>query len=267
LRIITVASGKGGVGKTTLVGNLGVALAQNDNRVVLFDGDLGLANLDVVLGVKSETTLQHAIEGVASLKDIMVSGPAGVKVVTGSSGIGKMLRLSRKRLEAFLAQISEIESDTDYLIFDAAAGADAKVMTFLKMADEALLITTPDPSSIVDAYATAKILFRNKPDAVVRIIVNMVESKEQASKVFNALQSAISKFIDKPVYFGGYVRLDLRAAECARMRKPFVQADPSSPASKDMKSLAISLKLSAFPKSSLQSKSSSSRAKDGEIAC
>jgi flagellar biosynthesis protein FlhG len=241
LRIITLASGKGGVGKTVLAANIGVVLAESGYNVLLFDADLGLANLDVVLGVKSEVTVQHAIDGIASLREVMVEGPAGVRVITGSSGVGKMIRLSRKRLEAFLQQLSEIEKEIDFLIFDAAAGADAKVITFLRTADEALLVTTPDPTSIVDVYAVAKVLFRNKPDALVRILVNMVENEQQAQRVFSAVQSAVTKFIDKPVHYGGFVHFDPLAAQLVRERTPFVQAAPNLPASRDVKSIAAKI--------------------------
>lgn len=238
MRIITVASGKGGVGKTILTANIGVALAESGYNVLLFDADLGLANLDVVLGVKSEVTIQHAIDGITSFRKLIVKGPSGVNVVTGNSGVGKMLRLSRKRLEAFLQQVSDVEKETDFLIFDAAAGADAKVMTFLKSADEALLVTTPDPSSIIDVYSVVKVLFRNKPDAFVRILVNMAECEEQAKKVFSTIQSAVTKFIDKPVHYAGYVHFDQSAAQIVRQRIPFVKSAPNLTASRDIKKVA-----------------------------
>lgn len=238
MRIITVASGKGGVGKTTLVANIGIALAESGHRVVLFDGDLGLANLDVVLGVKSDVRVQHAVEGDASLSDAMVEGPRGVKVITGDSGLGKMIRLSRKRLEALLEQVHEFASTTDFLIFDAAAGADAKVITFARAADEVVLVVTPDPASIVDAYATAKVLFRSKPEACVRVVVNMAESQEQALKVYRAVKSAVRQFVGKSVYFGGSVSFDSRVSSYGRAKSPFVMSTPRFHVSLDVKRVA-----------------------------
>jgi flagellar biosynthesis protein FlhG len=248
LKVITVASGKGGVGKTTLVANIGIALAESGNRVVLFDGDLGLANLDVVLGVKSGVRVQHVIDGSASLKDAMVEGPAGVKVISGDSGLGKMIRLSRKRLETMLEQAKELAPITDFLIFDASAGADAKVITFARAADEVVLIVTPDPASIVDAYATAKVLFRSKPDARVWVVVNMVESKEQAQKVYRALQSAVKEFVGKPVHFGGSVSFDTRVSSCNRSKSPFALKAPDSQVSRELRTVACMISTTSISK-------------------
>ncbi|OFX16850.1 MAG: hypothetical protein A2Z18_09950 [Armatimonadetes bacterium RBG_16_58_9] len=152
-----------------------------------------------------------------------------------------MIRLSRRRLEAFLPQVCEIEEETDFLVFDAASGADAKVTTFMRSADQVLLVATPDPASIVDVYATAKVLFRNRPDAFVQIVVNMVEDEHQAQRVFAAVQSATNKFIGGAVYYGGFVRLDRRAAQLARQRQVFVEVAPDLPASRDIRAIAARL--------------------------
>ena len=241
MKIITVASGKGGVGKTTLTANLGVALASSGQRVVLFDADLGLANLDVVLRLKTDLTVQHVLQGVVPMSEAAVQGPAGIRVVTGSSGIGAMLRLSRKRLEALLSQVRELEDSTDILIFDAASGADARVMTFLKMADQAILVTTPDPTSVVDCYSTAKVLFRCKKDAMVRVVVNQVKDDDQARRSFDAIESAARTFLHKQVSYLGCVREDRAAAEMARTRGPFVLDAPDLPVSNDIRALAADL--------------------------
>lgn len=238
MKIITVASGKGGVGKTTLVANIGIALTQSGHRVVLFDGDLGLANLDVVLGLKSETRLRHAIDGIVGLSEAIVEGPAGVKVITGDSGLGKMIRLSRKRLEALLEQVDDFAATTDFLIFDASAGADAKVMTFARKADEVVLVVTPDPASIVDAYATAKVLFRAKPDAQVRIVVNMAQSEKQAQKAFAAVQSAVKQFIGKTIHFSGAVSFDPEVSSYNRSKSPFVLNTPNFHVSDEVRKVA-----------------------------
>lgn len=238
MKIITVASGKGGVGKTTLVANIGIALAEKGCRVVLFDGDLGLANLDVILGIKSDQRVQHLIDGSASIAEAMVDGPSGVKVITGDSGIGKMIRLSRKKLLSLLEQVNELASRADYLIFDAAAGADAKVIALAGAADEVVLVVTPDQTSIVDAYATAKVLFRSKPDACVRVVVNMAESNEQAVKVFKAVQLAAKEFVGKSVNFGGAVSVDTRISVCNRSKAPIVSSMPDCAVSREIKKVA-----------------------------
>lgn len=238
MKTIAVASGKGGVGKTTLTANLGVALAQAGQRVVLFDADLGLANLDIALGMKSEINLQHVIEGVVRMHEAASPSSYGVRVVTGSSGISSMLRLSRKRLEALLSQTTEFAQNTDVLIFDVASGADARVMTFLKTADQTILVTTPDPASIVDCYSTAKVLFRYKKDAVVNIVVNRTEDENQAQKAFETIELATQKFLHKTVNYLGYVRNDSEAAEIIRTRKPFVLTAGHLQVSRDVRTVA-----------------------------
>lgn len=149
-----------------------------------------------------------------------------------------MIRLSRKRLGAFLEQTRELASTTDLLIFDAAAGADAKVMTFARAADEVVLVITPDPASIVDAFATAKVLFRSEPDAKVRVVVNMAESQEQALKVYRALESAVRQFIKKTVYYSGGILFDSRVSSCNRNKTPFVLGERSLHVSQDVRRVA-----------------------------
>lgn len=245
MNTIAVASGKGGVGKTTLTANLGVALARKNKRVVLFDADLGLADLDVMLGVKAEASVQDAIDGVVGLREVMVEGPAGVKLIPGSSGVAKMMRLSRKRLEGFLEELTDLSKDTDYLIFDASAGADARVVTFMRAADSVLLVATPDPASITDAYATIKVLHRYQRDANVRVLVNMAENEQQGAKVFDVIQSIATKFLKKDLTYAGCVRYDPLAVQMVRQRKSFMESAPMSPASCDLRKVAESL-VSAF---------------------
>jgi len=241
LRTIAVASGKGGVGKTTLVANLGVALASEGQRTVLFDGDLGLANLDVVLGLKSEMNIQHVLEGTVPMSQCTAVGPAGLRVVTGSSGASAMLRLSRKRLEALLAQKAEFADSTDYLIFDCASGADPRVMTFLLAADQVVLVTTCDPSSIVDCYSTAKVLFRYRSDAEIGVVVNRAPDARVAERACETVQSAAKEFLHKPIDYLGHVSDHPVVAEVARKRDLFVVVRPDLTASRDVVRLASRL--------------------------
>lgn len=238
MKTIAVASGKGGVGKTTFTANLGVALASRGLRVALFDADLGLANLDVALGMKSELNIQHVVGGFATMSDAAVEGPEGVRVITGGSGIASMIRLSRKRLESVLDQIAELEEGTDVLIFDVSSGVDAKVMTFLKLADEVVLVTNPEPNSVVDAYTTAKVLFRHRKDAEVNIVVNRASDEKQAQVTFQTIKSAARKFLHKQLGYMGSVKEDLAAARIAHAHKPFVTTAPELTASRDIVKIA-----------------------------
>lgn len=241
MKTIAITGGKGGCGKTNLSANLGIALAQLGQSVTVFDADLGLANLDIVLGVRSEFTLQDVLSGDKLLTEIVTPGPGGVQFIPGGSGVKSLLTVGPKKLKVFLSQVPELAATTDILIFDTGAGIDPKVTSFLRASDETVLITTPDPACVIDSYATVKTLLRLDPSAKVRVILNMVKHDAQAAYVFNKLQGIVSGFLTKELVYGGSVRMDLRAQEFIRRRVPFVLGDPSLPASQDVKSAAASL--------------------------
>lgn len=242
MKTLAVTSGKGGVGKTNLSANLAIQLAQRGERTVVFDADIGLANLDVVLGVKSIFTLQSVLTGERRLSQVVAVGPGGIRFVAGGSGIETLVNLTGPRADNFLSQLGELEESTDVLIFDTGAGIDGNVMTFLEAADEVLLVITPDPASITDGYATAKALLMRKPEATVRVILNMVDSEAQARAVFAKVYSIAQQFLGKRLEFGGFVRQDLRALHFIRQRTPFILGDPNTPASRDVANIAAALR-------------------------
>jgi flagellar biosynthesis protein FlhG len=241
MRTLAVTSGKGGVGKTNLSANLGIALSEAGKRVVVFDADLGLANLDVVLGVKPAWTLQHVLAGEKKLHEIVGSGPGGVGYIAGGSGVGALVTLAGPELDRFLTDLVELELGTDILVFDTGAGVDNMVMTFLEAADETLLVTTPDPASITDAYATAKMLWARKPTATIRVILNMVADQAHAKAVFAKIQTISQQFLGKSLVYGGHIHSDPKAVACIRSRRPFVLADPTCHAAQDVRAIAADL--------------------------
>lgn len=238
MKILTVTSGKGGVGKTNMAANLGIALSQLGNRVVLFDADLGLANLDLVLGTSAEYSLHHAIDGNLCLSDVIANGPGGVRFLSGGAGVSKLINISKKRLQNFLLELVQLDATTDYLIFDTGAGVDARVMTFLKAADEVVLVVTPDPASVADAYATIKVLLRSKKDARIQVLMNQVESERQAEAVYRKLNDIAGHFLDAHLDYGKFVRQDPEISQWIRLRQPFVLADPRLNASRDVVNVA-----------------------------
>jgi flagellar biosynthesis protein FlhG len=241
MRTLAVTSGKGGVGKTNLSANLGIALAARGQRVLVFDADIGLANLDVVLGCRANATLQHVVSGEKSLEEVIQPGPGGIRFVAGGSGVEALVNLEGPTSARFLDDLAKLESKTDFLIFDTGAGIDGNVMTFLTAADEVLIIVTPDPASLTDGYATAKALWMRRPDAAVRVILNMVDDESQARAVYAKLYSIAMQFLGKSLKYGGHVRLDSRAVACIRQRRPFVLAEPGLMATQDVKSIAANL--------------------------
>lgn len=248
MRLLSVTSGKGGVGKTNISANLGIALSQLGYRVVLFDADLGLANLDVVLGANAEYSLHHALDGNMCLGDVIANGPGGIRFLSGGSGVSKLINVSRKRLQNFLLELSQLETSTDVLIFDTGAGVDQRVLTFLRAADEVLIVVTPDPASIADAYATIKVLLRNKKNANIQILMNQVEHERQAEVIYRKLNDIAGHFLEANLSYTGSIRQDAEIVPFIRARHPFVIADPRLKASKDvvMVAKAIAKRTSVF---------------------
>ncbi len=238
MRVLSVTSGKGGVGKTNISANLGISLAQFGYRVVVFDADLGMANLDVVLGTSAEFSLHHALDGNLCLAEVIANGPAGMRFVSGGSGVSKLLNVSKKRLQTFLMELAQLEDSTDVLIFDTGAGVDQRVLTFLKAADEVIVVVTPDPASITDAYATIKVLIRNQKDANVQILMNQVESEKQGEAIYQKLNDIAGHFLEADLTYLGCVRNDPEIVYHIRHRQPFVLADPRLKASRDIVDIA-----------------------------
>jgi flagellar biosynthesis protein FlhG len=237
MRVLAVTSGKGGVGKTNLSANLAIALSMRGERVTVFDADIGLANLDVVLGVPAKGTLQQVVSGEKKLMELLADGPGGIKFLGGGSGIETMLNLSGRAGDAFIAELRTLETSTDFLVFDTGAGIDANVMTFLAAADEVLVVVTPDPASMTDGYATIKAILGRNPETKMRVVMNLVDDEAQGKAVFARLSSIAQQFLGAPLVYAGFVRTDPRAAAAVRKRKPWM-IDPTMPASQDVNRVA-----------------------------
>jgi len=234
VKTIAITSGKGGVGKTSLSSNLSIALSQFGQNVVLFDADLQLANVDVALGIQAEHTLRDVVNGDVTLKDSLAVGPGGIRVAVGGSAVAKLMNAGPKRMGAFFEQVEGLSESTDFLIYDTASGLENRVTAFLQRSDEVILVTTPDPTAITDAYATAKVLFKKQPEAVIRVLVNMVNSPEEAYGLYGHLNSVCKRFLDKELHFLGHVRADSRAAHATRVRRPVMVQYPDSAAALDV---------------------------------
>jgi flagellar biosynthesis protein FlhG len=241
VRSIAVTSGKGGVGKTNISANLAISLSKQRKRVVVFDADIGLANLDVVLGCKADGTLQDVVSGEKLLKEVMHPGPGGIRFIPGGSGVDTLFTLNEAQRDRFLGELAGLESDADFLIFDTGAGIDGNVMTFLTAADEVFIVVTPDPASLTDGYATAKALFKSKPEARVSLVINMVVSEGEARQVYGHLAAIAERFLSAKLLFAGYVRMDPGAVAFIRKRVPFTIGNPHLPASADVARIALTV--------------------------
>lgn len=241
LRTIAITSGKGGVGKTSLAVNLGLLMAGEGHRVALLDGDMGLANVDVLLGLKPKFTLRHVVEGQKELNEIMLRGPNGLYVIPASRGVEAMAHLPAAEQAKLLERLAHLEGLIDILLIDTAAGISPNVLSLILAADEAIVVTIPEPTAITDAYAVIKVLSRHRADACAGILMNMVEGVSQAEEVFTQLQRVIQHFLQVEVRFTGHVFRDECVGRAVCEQKPFSICFPYARASRSLLELARSL--------------------------
>jgi len=238
---VAVTSGKGGVGKTSTSVNLAIALASRGSRAVLLDADLGLANVEVLLGLNSLYNLQHVIDGEKSINQIMVQGPGGIYVVPGSSGLAKFADLDAPARDNVLTGLKELQEGNDFIIVDTMAGIGQNATAFAAAADEVLLVTTPEPSAIVDAYAMIKTVSGMRSDAVFRVVVNMVTNKQQASAVFSKLNTVAQQYLDRHLTYLGHIVRDSHVSQGVMQTYPFSLRFPAAPATKCVQDIAYRL--------------------------
>ena len=243
LKIIGRASGKGGVGKTTISTNLAVALAESGHQVMLFDGDLGLANAQLALGIQAEYNFSHVISGEKSLKEIVVRGPSGIFVVPGASGIGKMADLGEAELRGVVQSFSEFQEPLDYLIVDAAAGIAPSVTTFLKACHETLVVVRDEPSSIADAYGIIKVLATEHDYKNIGLIPNAVPDQRSGQLLYQRLNAVAVKFLNLDLEYTYSIESDETVLEAARKYTPVLTHSPGSTAARDFRKLAKEVQL------------------------
>ncbi len=230
-RTIAVTSGKGGVGKSNIALNMAIAAAKLGHRVTLVDADLGLANIDVLADLKTRYNIAHVISGRKNIVEIIADGPAGIKVIPGASGLASLADLPEDRRERLVAQLEYLESTADLVFVDTGAGINRNVIDFAAAADDALVLATPEPTSIMDAYATIKVLSRQADYGNVHILMNMVSGGSEAERIANQIIRVSKDFLGMCVEPAGYVVRDDAVEAAVRSRRPFMLAYPGSHAS------------------------------------
>lgn len=241
LRVMAFVSGKGGVGKTNIAANLAVTLARRGRQVLLVDADLGLANVDIILGLTTRYTLYDVVCGEVSLPEILVPGPGGVRVLPASSGVYEMTCLDDQQRYAILDQIDTLEDSVDTVLIDNAAGISRDVQFFVGAAREVMVVTDPEPTSISDAYATIKVLRQRGTNRHFHLLVNNVENGEEAREVFRRLTRVTGRFLDVSISLFGSIPRDENINRAVMARRALVDIFPHSPASERFRLLATKL--------------------------
>ncbi len=238
IQVIAVTGGKGGVGKSNVSVNLSLALAQLQQRVMLLDADLGLANIDVLLGIRANKTLADVLSGECDLRDILVNGPGGIKIVPAASGVQRMAALTPQQHGALIQAFSTLGDQLDVLVIDTAAGISDTVVSFVSAAQEILMVVCDEPSSITDAYALIKLLNKEYNIHRVRVIANMVNNTKEGQLLFNKLSQVCERFLDISMQYVGAIPADENVRKAVQRQKPVLEYAPRCKAAQAYKQIA-----------------------------
>jgi flagellar biosynthesis protein FlhG len=237
-RIIAITSGKGGVGKTNVTTNLGIALAMRGDKVCIFDADTSLANINILLGLTPRYTLEHFLDGEKTLEEIAIEGPRGVTIIPAASGIADYAQLDPERQRKLLDALEVLEHDYDYVLIDTAAGVGDTVLAFVQSAQYAVVVISPEPTSLTDAFALVKVLKKKGFDRPIYALVNMVSNFHNSMDIFKRFQAAVQKYLDSTVRYLGYITLDETVISSIHLQRPVILAEPEAAASRCFHTLA-----------------------------
>lgn len=238
IQTIAITGGKGGVGKTNVSINLAVALADIGKRVLVLDADLGLANVDVVLGLHPEYDLSHVLRGERTLEEVIITGPSGIQVVPAASGLRHMAELSEAEHAGLIRAFSDLGNDLDVLIVDTAAGISDTVISFSRAVQELIVVVCDEPASITDAYALIKLLNREYGINRFRILANMTRSVQEGRDLYTKLCRVTDHYLDVILSYTGNIPFDESMRKAVKSQKPVVHAYPRSPSAQILKNLA-----------------------------
>lgn len=239
--ILAVTSGKGGVGKTNIATNLAVCLAASGKKVLLFDADFSLANVELLLNINSKYNLSHVLKGLKSIEEIIEYSIDGLEIISGVSGLEDMANLSQFHRQQLLNDLETLGASKDAIVIDTAAGLCKSVLGFCMYSDHSLVVTTPEPTAMADAYAMIKMLAKNNFQGRLSLIVNMAENKAEGKKTYQQIANVASRFLNTDVYDAGVLLKDAKLISAVKRRKPVVLAYPHAKISGSIAALAVKL--------------------------
>lgn len=239
--VIAVTSGKGGVGKSNVAVNLAIQFASAGKNVVLLDADLGLANADVLCNIDLPFNLSHVISRRKELREVMVKAPGGFRLIGGASGLARMADLSDFDRQRLVDALGELEQQADIILIDTGAGISPNVLSFTRAADHVLVVTTPEPTAITDAYAVVKVMSRDGQERQLSLLVNQVRSNGEGRLVYDRIARVARQFLGLRLYDAGFMYMDDAVVSAVRKRVPFVISAPRCMASLCIAQLAVRL--------------------------
>lgn len=239
-KIITVTSGKGGVGKSNFVVNLGLTLQKNGKKVLIFDADVGMGNDDVLLGFLPKYNVFDVIFNNKNIEDVIVTGPYGIKLLPGGSGMTRINEITNVQRNNFLDKLSTLE-DLDYILMDTGAGINRSVLGFIACCDELIILTTPEPTSLMDAYSLIKAVVHFKIKSKAKVVINRTLDKNEGKETYEKFRNVVKTFLKIDVDYIGNVSEDKKLVQAVRSQKPFAINSPNCEAAEDILKIANKL--------------------------
>jgi MinD-like ATPase involved in chromosome partitioning or flagellar assembly len=237
-RVLAITSGKGGVGKSSITVNLGLALAKQGLKVCIFDADTGLANTNILLDLHPSFTIEHVLTGAKSLHDIMLTAAYGMKVIPAASGIVECAEIAPELQQRLLVQLKSLDSEFDYLLIDTAAGIGSNVLHFVASAQQTLVVITPEPTSLTDAFSLIRVLKRLNYHQPLQVVVNMCQDAQQARDVFSRLRGVVKKYVGLDLKYLGFLHFDEGLRKAVQLQMPVSLYPGSDPSSRSFSRLA-----------------------------
>jgi flagellar biosynthesis protein FlhG len=248
VKVIAISGGKGGVGKTNVTLNTAVSLGKQGKRVLVLDADLGLANVDVMLGLRVQKNLSHVLSGECDIDEIMIDGPAGIKIIPATSGSQSMVDLKATEHAGLIRAFSEMQTQFDVLIIDTAAGISDMVLSFTRAAQDVVLVVCDEPTSITDCYALMKLLSRDHEVYKFKVVANMIRNEKEGKQLFSKLLTVSDRFLDVTLELVGVIPFDENIRKSVRKQQVIVEAYPDSPAAIAFNEFALKINDWPVPK-------------------
>jgi len=240
-KLIAITSGKGGVGKTNIILNLAIAMSIRGKKVLLIDADMNLSNIDVLLGVYPEHTLSDLLDNTITIDKLLIEGPRGIKILPASSGDLAVIQNQKQYQQALIQVYMELRKDYDYVLIDTGAGITDYTIDFVLSADKIVVITTPEPTAITDAYAMIKVLFFRAKNPNVSLVVNMAQTEDEAKNIYNKINLIVQHFLNKSIGNLGFVLIDKNVKESVREQIPLIIKRPRSGASVNIHNIGLNI--------------------------